>query len=214
MAFIKISRQTDILALAAFLLSLSGVMFQLFMFVRGAQVTLYPSQQVLIFAYTPPQGTEARVHVSARMTYVNTGYVGHNAVVQREHMAFRIGAETFVQEWESFAIPVVQGETLTWDKQDEAHPVPINAGSATSHQTSFTPYPIRGVDDNRKFKYFLSWEEFTKKIEPHDHLLFDWVAEIAGSSKPRRTRCRIELDDHIKTHLGHKKWEAVPCWPQ
>jgi hypothetical protein len=214
MAFIKISRRTDILALTAFLLSLSGVVFQGFMFLRGAKVTLYPPQQVLIFADTPSQGTEDRVRVNARMTYVNTGYIGHNAVVRREGVTFRIGAENFAQGWESFTVPVTKGETLSWDKQDEAHPVPVNAGSAASHQTSFAPHPIRGVTGNRKFKYYLSWEEFIKKIKQKDHLEFIWVAEIAGTSKSRRATCRIELDDHFKIHLGHKRWGTAICWPE
>lgn len=213
MAFLKISRQTDILALAAFLLSLSGVIYQVSMFVRGPVVTLHPPQQVLIFAYTPPQGIEAIVRFNARMTYVNTGHVEHNAVVKRESMTFKLGDEKFTQEWESFAIPVPHSPELTWDKKDEAHPVPVNAKSSESHQTSFTPYPIRGIDDNRKFIYYLSWDEFIKKIERQAKLELEWIAEIYGSSKTHRTTCWIELDHHTKKHLAQKKWEAIACWP-
>jgi hypothetical protein len=56
MAFLEISRRTDILALAAFLLSLSGVIYQGSMFVRGPVVTLYPPQHVLILHTLPLKG--------------------------------------------------------------------------------------------------------------------------------------------------------------
>jgi hypothetical protein len=139
------------------------------------------------------------------MTYVNTGHVDHNAVVKRESMTFKLGDEKFTQEWESFAIPVPRSPELTWDKKDEAHLVPVNAKSSESHQTSFTPYPIRGVADNRKFTYYLSWDEFIKKIEHQAKLEFEWIAEIYWSSKIHRTTCWIELDHHTRKHLAKKK---------
>jgi hypothetical protein len=215
MAFLEISRRTDILALAAFLISLSGILYQVSMFVRGPVVTLYPPQHVLIFADTPAPGSEEIVRFNARMTYVNTGEVGHNVVVKKERLAFTLGDEKLLQEWESFTIPVPRGPELTWNKQDDAHPVPVNAKSSESHQTSFTPYPVRGTgqDDNRRFAYYLSWDEFIKKLARQEKLELEWVAEIYGSSKVHRATCRIELDQHTRAHLAQKKWEAMACWP-
>jgi hypothetical protein len=215
MALLEISRRTDILALAAFLISLSGIIYQVGLFVRGPVVTLYPPQHVLIFAHTPSPGSEQIVRFNARMTYVNTGEVGHNVVVKKERLTFRLGEETLMQAWESFTIPVPRGSELTWDKQDDAHPLPVNAKSSESHQTSFTPYPVRGLapDDNRKFANYLSWDEFITKIARQEQLEFEWVAEIYGSSKVHRATCWIELDQHAKAHLAQKKWEAIACWP-
>ena len=215
MAFLEISRRTDILALAAFLISLSGVLYQVSLFVRGPVVTLYPPQQVLIFADTPSPGSEEIVRFNARMTYVNTGEVGHNVVVKKERLTFKLGDEKLMQEWESFTIPVPRGPELTWNKQDDAHPVPVNAKSSESHQTSFTPYPIRGLEknDNRKFAYYLAWDEFIKKIERQEKLELEWVSEIYGSSKVHRTTCWLEFDQHTRAHLAQKKWEAIACWP-
>jgi hypothetical protein len=215
MAFLEISRRTDILAFAAFLISLSGILYQVGMFVRGPVVTLYPPQQVLIFADTPSQGIEEIVRFNARMTYVNTGEVGHNVVVKKERMTFKLGDEKLTQEWESFTIPMPHGPELTWNKRDDAHPVPVNAKSSESHQTSFTPYPVRGIekDDNRKFAYYLSWDEFIKKIERQEKLELAWVSEIYGPAKVHRATCWIELDHHTKEHLAQKKWAAIACWP-
>jgi hypothetical protein len=200
-------------ALAALLLSVSGAIYQVTMFVRGPVVTFYPPQLVLIFAYSPSQESEEIVRFNARMTYVNTGHLEHNAVVKRESMTFKLGNEKFTQEWESFAIPVSHSPELTWDKKDEAHPVPVNAKSSESHQTSFTPYPIPGVDGNKKFIYYLSWDEFIKKIEGQEKLEFEWISEIYGSSKIHRTTCWIELDQHTKRHFAQKKWQTLACWP-
>jgi hypothetical protein len=215
MAFLEISRRTDILALAAFLISLSGLLYQVSMFVRGPVVTLYPPQQVLIFADTPSPGSEAIVRFNARMTYVNTGEVGHNVVVKKERLTFKLGDEKLLQEWESFTTAVPRGSELTWNKQDDAHPVPVNAKSSESHQTSFTPYPVRGIgqDDNRKFAYYLSWDEFIQKLARQEKLELEWVAEIYGSSKVHRATCWLEFDQHTKAHLAQKKWEAMACWP-
>jgi hypothetical protein len=74
---------------------------------------------------------------------------------------------------------------------------------------------VRGVapDDNRRFAYYLSWDEFIKKIARQEKLELEWAAEIYGSSKVHRAACWIELDQHTRAHLAQKKWEAMACWP-
>lgn len=55
---VEVERKTDIIALTAFLLALAGILFQAYHFIRGAQVILFPPEEVLVVCYSYENNTE------------------------------------------------------------------------------------------------------------------------------------------------------------
>ena len=96
-----IERKTDVLAATAFLLALIGAAFQAAAFLRGAEVSLYPPEDVVCLFDTYPTG-ESVFRIAASMSYTNSGAAGHDAVVQRETVSFMLGDEPREQAWQSF----------------------------------------------------------------------------------------------------------------
>ena len=84
----QLDKKTDVVALAALVLALAGGVFQLYIYLLGAQVILFPPEQILITCYnynkTENYGLENSCHkdsylrFSARMAYVNNGQIGYS----------------------------------------------------------------------------------------------------------------------------------------
>ena len=83
---IEIERKTDILAAAAFVLAILGVLWQVWAFAQGAKVNIFPTDQLLIMNSEVLKKNFPRggpyVLFSATMSYVNQGQAGYNATIK------------------------------------------------------------------------------------------------------------------------------------
>ena len=215
MAFIELERKTDVLALAAFILALGSVLYQTYGFLRGSNVTMFAPEQVVIKAHQYPQaGTFVRF--GARLSYVNTGQVGYNAMVHRETLSFQLGDTRYQQEWQEFQTFNLEDDgTITSKKKSDAHPMSINAGSAESHDTFFAPRSIRcdrGKSDCEPFRNFLGWEAFLEKLTHEKTLTFVLTAEFF-SEPPQNVSCTIEVTKDMVERLKVSKINSPTCWP-
>jgi hypothetical protein len=211
---LTVKPETDFVALAAFVLAVGGVVFQAWYFFRGPCVTLFPTEQVLIFG--EGNGPAKYVRFVGTMTYVNTGYVGYNAVVKREFLRFSVGGKQYEQEWQDFVSTTStnDNESLEPQFQAPAHSVPVNAGSAESHETAFAPRTINavpGASVTDKRANFLQWDQFLKELSQVHELDLEFVAEIYGQPTLRVKRS-IQVDDSLIAHLRDKGWSAPSSW--
>jgi hypothetical protein len=91
---IEVERKTDILALAAFFLSIAGVISQIsvftIFFLRGAVINVFPPEQVLIRAETLESGGPRYVRIGARMAYTNSGAPGYSAILRGERVTISV----------------------------------------------------------------------------------------------------------------------------
>jgi hypothetical protein len=132
---LRVDRKTEIIALAAFALSISGVLWQVANFARGAVVRLFPSDQVVIASTNALgrsySGTENLLMFIATMSYVNEGDIGHNAVVRKERIEFSLGDRKAEHQWYEFVSSDVKDGKPEIKKDGDARPFAVNAGSAT-----------------------------------------------------------------------------------
>lgn len=214
MPFLTIKRETDIVALAAFVLAVAAVIYQVSAYFRGARVTLFGPEQMLIHGDQYPGG-ETYVRFAARMSYLNSGDIGYNAVVGREFLRVQVSNTAYTQAWEYFIQSnSTDGKTLSLGDQKEAVPTPINGGDSKTHETYFAPWPIdcKGASDCKPDANFMLWETFLNSIKSGGVLTFQMTADIYGE-KEQTVTCTVDVTaallDQLRTTPN--KWGAPPC---
>lgn len=222
---IQIEKKTDILAFAAFLLATASIMSQVYSFFRGADVTLFPPEQIFIIRDNLGTENKPNYHVrfNVRMAYVNTGAVGYNAVIERETLSFTIvktdGSYTYEQAWSSFTtFDLIKGQYEPFERAP-ANPKPINAGSAESHDTYFSPrsIPCEGAKDDcpEKWSNYLKWVDFLTMIKDVNARRIDFmlVGKLYGSD-PVNASCTIYITPTLISWLDKDKAYSPSCRPK
>ena len=217
LAGLQIARKTEIIALAAFVLSISGVLWQLFSYARGASVTLFPSDQIVITSMEKLGRNYADqanyLAVIATMSYVNQGDAGHNAIVRREAVRFTLNGRQIEHRWYEFGSSDIKDGQLAFDRKGEARPFPVNAGSAQGHETLVAAWLVdcdkapAGCDEGANF---VKWDDFIAALQTSRELSFTTRADIYEAS-PVSATCVVRLRDWEIKKLVADKWLAVVC---
>ncbi len=221
--WIEFDRKTDILAFAAFLLGLGGIVSQLSGYLRGPDVELFAPHQVL-FHYEERQRGKPLIRFGAILAYTNSGQTGYNTTVRRELLKYSIDGKEFYQVWQKFVetdVRYMKGKetgTLEIQMKSVASPFPLNAGGSSSHETYFHPASTlvdKGEKKELDHSNFVTSEQFDGMIgkvgDAPISVLFEFIAEVPGSS-PSRTACRVQIDDDLRKWLRCEKWIAPRCW--
>ncbi len=210
---IHVARKTDILAFAAFLIALGGITIQVSGFFRGPVIRIFPPPQILIRRDTLPSG-RAPVRFGALVAYVNDGDPGYNATIRRELLRYKLCPEKqYTQVWQEFTASDVDPDgKLNMHPQGAALPMVVNAGSSISHETYFTPMPLRVSKENPdEWANFLEWNEFLRGLEGLNSLTFEVETQIYGH-KSKFTTCSVEINPKVIERLKSATWYAPPCW--
>jgi hypothetical protein len=216
---LQVGRKTEIIALAAFMLSIGGVLFQVFNYTRGAVVSIFPPDQIVITS-TDKLGRRyaeemKRVAFIAAMAYVNDGDIGHNAVIRQERLLVSVGGRKIEHRWYEFGSSDIEGNNLVFKRESEARPFAINAGSAVSHETLFSPWEVdcaeadKGCDPRANY---LHWDDFLKAIRATSELSFTTTAirAIRELSITNAT-CLVRLRQWEIDILEKSEWLAPAC---
>lgn len=214
---LRIARKTEIIALVAFILSASGVIWQIYIYTRGAVVRLFPTDQILFTATDTLQrnyaGEDNLLALIATMSYVNDGDAGQNAVVRRENISFSLGSLNVEHRWYEFGTSDVNNGSLKFKTDSEARPFPVAAASATSHETLFAPWEIdcstMGTSCNPA-KNFVKWSDFISSIKSNPVITFTTKADVYPSKRITAT-CTVKLRDWEIAILEKDKWLPVAC---
>jgi hypothetical protein len=218
---IEIERKTDILALAAFILSITAALVQLSAFVLGPDVVLVPPEQVTILC-VQHAGVE-QAHFSTTFAYVNKGELGYNAAVAAERLKVNLKGRSLDYRWANLETLYVARGTQDADATlcerpaaaklaranvQPAAPFAINAGSAVSHETTFAPRSSDKGDPNQNF---VTWAKFIELLETGRELSFELIADVIEQKKVV-FRCRVDVARALPG-LKEKGWSAPSCWP-
>ncbi|MFZ2059712.1 MAG: hypothetical protein WAU82_01750 [Candidatus Binatus sp.] len=212
--FLTVKRETDLVALAAFVLAFTAVAYQVAEYFRGAQVKLFGPEQILI--HGDNIDGQDYVRFAARMSFINSGDIGYNAIIGRESLQVQIGGTPYAQTWQSFIHSgSPDGTTLSLGDVEEAVPTPIDGGDATTHETYFAPWPIdcKGVigSNCNPTANFMTWDSFLKSIKSGDVLKFNLIADIYGKN-PQTATCTVAINDALIAQLNAPaKWSAPAC---
>lgn len=214
---LKIGRKTEIIALIAFVLSVSGLLWQVRSYTRGAVVNLFPTDQILITSTDKLgrnySGQINYLAVAATMSYANDGDIGHNAIIRREYIAFSLGDRDIEHRGYEFGTFDIKGGAPEFVRKSESRPTPVNAGSAESHETLFAAWEIdcenaqEPCDSERNF---VTWVDFIKAIKAKKQISFTTSADIY-SSKRVNASCVVRLRSWESEILESEQWLAPTC---
>lgn len=220
--WIEFERKTDVLAFAAFLLGLGGIMSQIVAHVRGPEVQLFAPHQVLFHCEERQQDSPI-IRFSAIFAYTNTGPIGYNATIRRELLKYSISDNEYYQVWQKFVVtdvghnPKKCARNLEIEAKGLASPFAVNAGASVSHETHFHPASTLEDQGTNKIGHanFVTFDAFDSMIgkvgDKPISMLFEFIAEISGES-PGIAACRVQIDDDLRYWFRHKGWIAPRCW--
>ena len=214
---LKVGRKTEIIALAAFPISISGILWQLLNYARGPVSSLFPSDQVTMTAANKLgrnyAGQDNLLALIATMAYVNEGDSGKNGVIRREYIAFDLGDRHIEHRWYEFGSSDVQDGSISFKRTAEASPLPVTAGSAISHETLFAAWENdcenapAGCDPGGNF---VKWEDFIKAIKTNNRLVISTSADIYPA-KRLTASCVVRLRDWEIAILEKEQWLTATC---
>ncbi len=199
-----IKPEADVLALAAFLLSVVGIACSVWSFVRGAHVTMFPPEQVLIIRDKDSNSPR----FSTSMSYVNDGQPGYNAVITSEALCFDCNGRSYEHKWQEFVTFTTFEGALTAHDAVDAAPFAVNGGSETSHSTYFAARTTR-EDPGRNY---LSWDTFIGGIQRNRKLTIRFTSQLLGK-KPVSCTAVVDISDYLISRLKDKGYSAPSCWP-
>jgi hypothetical protein len=214
---LQVARKTEIIALAAFSLSISTLLWQIVNYTVGPVVRLFPTDQIVITATDKLgrnySGQDNLLALIATMAYVNGGDTGHNSVIRREYLDFSIGERRVQHRWYEFGSSDVQNGNLTFKRDSEAHPLAVNAGSAASHETLFAAWEIDcepTVKQCDPAGNFVKWDDFIKTIMTTNQLSFSTSADVYPSKRVTAS-CVVRLRDWEIQILQKEQWLSAAC---
>lgn len=205
---IEIAKKTDILAATAFVISVTGLGYQLYGFATTPRIVEFPPEQVLFFA------DSGFVHAGAQLGYFNTGKEGKTAVVKLQRLLFTLQGKTYELKWQSFESFSSAGDQLVRSNTRPAIPTVIKAGEGMANETHFAPRAISLVstaDSMTAYKNFLKWDEFVSELAELKELDVRIISEFYGL-KQKETKIFIRVTPTLITALKNDKWDAPSCW--
>jgi hypothetical protein len=209
-------RRTDLLAATAFILSLSTIFYQLWLFVRGANPVMYPPDTLYVFFDKYANGVTA-TRVAGQLSFTNSGDVGHNAIIRDVAATVKVGARSIEENWLSFAMPKRQGTELEFDIKETAHPVVVNGGGASSYMVTFSPRvkdcavtsPTGATCDQAAD--FVSDVDFLNLLSQQKTMTITFTAAVFDMRRPLKVECSTSVTEDMVLTLAKNDWYAARC---
>ena len=151
---LEIENKTDILAFAAFLMSMLSILYTVNSFVSGSDVVLFAPSAIIVISVnyekvnqndsqSEPDNIDRYIAMIARFSYSNRGAVDYSSMITNEKINFEIGDKNIEQDWHAFVATKIQSGffDLSADIEpvfrDFASPFVLKGGSTRSHETFF-----------------------------------------------------------------------------
>ncbi len=185
------------------------------MLIAPDQITVGSSEQVNF----PLRGGGPYVHFIAQMSYVNKGAIGYNATVKSERVRVKIAnMAPFEHRWFRFVSSDSGGPDgwkLQATKVRDAVPFPITAGTASSQETLFQPWPKNcsgAVSKCWEKQNYVTWDSFIQSLAASpDHIIeFEILADLYERAEPISIKCTVKIDnlDELREH----RWKSPVCF--
>lgn len=205
---LEIDTKTNLISLVAFLLSVTGIIGQIYFFLQGPRVALQPPEQVVFYSDLSADGATSYVKIAARMAYVNTGQAGFNDAVKKEAATLIVANRPHYFYWKKYISSDSEGAKFIANKKGDALPVPVNAGSVEAHETSFSPLP-NPLDDKRYAENFIEFSKFKEEAgaEKEVTILFSYETFSGGRGE---VKCVVPINDAFRSYIQNG-WIAPGC---
>jgi hypothetical protein len=215
---LEVATKTDILALAAFLISLTTASYQLFSFLAGPQVIIAHPRQVLLYFSATADSPDKQLNIISTLSYVNRANSGNNAVVLDERVKFSLGDTNYVYSWHEFVVTRFQESQLEWHLEGErrlmidgaqtAGPFVVNGGGATSHETLFAPR-----HSGEFIHYGVLAEEFMLALRGEALTIrFEFIADTLNDGQ-KIAACEILINERFANQIlsDLQGWSFINC---
>ena len=215
-----LATKSDLLAAAAFLLSLISVTYQASLWLKGPSPSVYPPDLVYVF-FDKYANNRTVVRFASQLSFVNTAEAGHDAIVR--DISLEITAKGFdnIQEWLSFVTVQRDGTRLLVAPKEAAHPFPVVAGGAVSNTVSFAPVEqscpqveVKSIEENKSCdsdRYFVSDTDFLQKVGDIDALNLKFTVRFVGFSRAFVAFCTIQIGVAFRQYMSENDWFAARC---
>lgn len=202
---IEIKKKTDILAFAAFIMSLGSLIIQFKYLIQGSKLVFESPKNVLIM-------TDANndIRLSAKLTYFNEGSPDYHAIVKSEEAHIEFPNKTIILTASSY----IRSEENKENKDDkpkirkksDADPVQVKSGDTVSHETYFVPFPTNTDNPDQNF---IKYPDFISLIEQYEQVDIRFIS-LDNKNKTREDICTLKTKYFIKS-FKRKKWSSTVC---
>ncbi|MCP5252550.1 MAG: hypothetical protein H6939_12720 [Burkholderiales bacterium] len=200
---LEIDRKTNVLSLAAFLLSVLGVGGQIYFFLRGPIVSLQPIEQITFYSSRYANDIKY-LKLAANMVYVNTGFPGYNDAIKKETAVLHLSGKSYTFTWKKYIHSDSKGSEFIENVVSDAHPVVINAGSVETHETSFS-----SLSSANNYGNFIEFNLFQQIAVAENEMLVVINYETFSGKKDFVT-CTVSIDDSFRAYIKHE-WISPRC---
>lgn len=208
---IEVERKTDILAAAAFIISITSLIYQIVGMLRGPDIVQFPPEQLLFFA----EKNDNSLHTATDMSYANKGREGANGVLKRVKMEFALGGKSYSFNWQDFEQFGNDGSQLTRSQSREpATPVVIKGGEVVTKEIHFASRTMLAKDRPQSadiYSNFLKWDMFVAELGKVKELNVTIISEFVGA-KNQRVELFIRVTPSLMEALSKDKWDSPSCW--
>lgn len=206
---IEIERKTDILAMAAFLISVGSIVGQIALLLRGAEVTVDGPRQVILF-FESTLGSRKYLNAISTQIYVNNGSPGYDDILRSETLSLSALGKTILLESQELVDSTREDNKLVYRTRKAWKPEKIKAGDFIGNETLFVPYPsIRGV---KRDINFIDEAAFSDLISSSEIIRIELRARTYGG-QAMSSLCILKTSD-VKIGLKEKGWASLRCIPQ
>jgi hypothetical protein len=219
---LQIERKADLLAVAAFLLSISTLGWQIFNYFRGAEISLFPSDTITFLRFDQAGGyikDDHFVRFIASMTYINDASPDYPDVVLREGISLDLAGCTLTQQWYEFGNSDISphSDELLFTKRQPARPFTLRGGNAQSHETLFmfvgdnSPCQIKSPNDWDAFTSLLA-DSLRNSKSQSSSITINTSAALASGKTVSAPACRITFVPKEIEILQHEPyWITKLC---
>lgn len=209
---ILVNKETDVVSLAALILSLLALLPQVFFFVRGASPSLV-EPEVIVFHEELGVSGIPHLALTAPMVYLNLGSPNSNFVVLKQSAELHVGSDSFQLRASHVVETNSLGNEYLNTATQSALPFSVTQEQGYAEKVKYLPRPPEcdnSVTCNHSAN-IKSIEEFLGGAAVSEVVRIDFWAET--SLQAISTSCEFQLSPGLRIALIEHRWVAVDCLP-
>lgn len=209
----KLSRQIDIVALSAFLLSLSAISAQVLSLIYGASPLILKPASIVLHTETSPSGFQ-HLAITAPVAYLNNGAPNSQYVVQTQYARLKSDSLKIILSASHYV------KTNSIDSQyineaiESALPFVVRDNSAMSRKIKYLPRLKRCHDgtqsDCNQAENFITLQDFLNKTSNSKAIVIIFGFLDERSERFQET-CQVDFDDAERIGLIENGWVSIDC---
>lgn len=202
---IEVERKTDILAFAAFVISIGSLVAQTINLIKGPEFIFEKPRQVLITSHLYPDG-HAYTRISSKLVYLNKGSPGYDDITKTEEATIYVGEKKIRLVGQEYVDTSVKGKDVIITKISDADPVQVKSGGVVVHETYFAPWPEK---EGELTSNFVEFNKFVSWLKGRETIRVEFKTETFEGGVKTQT-CRLVTKEFLN-HLEEKGWSAPVC---